>query len=96
MILFDTPRPVTFRRFKTTAHCSSDLVGPEATEELLAFGRRIGLRDAWLQHRGLSKEHFDLFDGVIARARRAGAVEVPSRVWFLRCVKHKRTKGVPR
>lgn len=80
MIVFDTPRPVSFRDFQVTAHCSSDLFGEEGTRELLAFGARIGLRTSWLQQRGTETEHFDLFDGAIERARGAGAVEISPRV----------------
>ncbi len=48
MIVFDTPRPMRFRHFRTTSHCASTLPGEEGTAELLAFGRRIGMREAWL------------------------------------------------
>jgi hypothetical protein len=90
VILFDTPRPTTFRRFRTTAHCSSDLPGEAGTAELLTFAARIGLRAEWLQKRGTETEHFDLFDGAIARARAAGAVEVTGRDFITRVVHPKR------
>lgn len=79
MIVHDTPRSTTFRFFTRTSHCSSTLPGDEGTAELLAFGRRIGLREAWLQNRGTETEHFDLFDGAIDRAVRAGSREITGR-----------------
>lgn len=90
MILFDTPRSVSFRRFKLTAHCSSDLPGEAGTQELLTFARRIGLREAWLQKAGTETEHFDLFDGAITRARNAGAEEITPREFITRVVQPKR------
>lgn len=90
MILFDHPRAAGFRRFKLTAHMSSDQVGADGTAELLEFGRRIGLKPAWLQNAGTPTEHFDLFDGAIDRARAAGAVEVSGRDLVERVVRPKR------
>jgi hypothetical protein len=90
VIVFDTPRPVRFRHYKRTAHCASDLPGEAGTRELLAFGKRIGLREGWLQHRGQPREHFDLFDGRIEAARKAGAVEIDRREMITRVVRPKR------
>lgn len=90
MILFHPPSPVSFRRFKQHTHMSSDLPGEAGTAELLAFGRRIGLKAVWLQNRGEPKEHFDVFDGAIERARAAGAVEVSNAEFIERVVKAKR------
>ena len=97
MILFDTPRPVDFRRFTTTAHMMSDRIGEEGTRELLAFGARIGLWEHWIQRRGEPTEHFDLFDGAVDRARACGAVEVTPRELVLRVVFPKRAaaRGEP-
>jgi hypothetical protein len=79
MIVFDRPRPVVFHHFRRTAHLISTLEAPWSTEEILTFGARIGLRCEWLQHPGHWKEHFDLFDEGILRARDAGALEVARR-----------------
>jgi hypothetical protein len=90
VILFHPPMPVTFRHFRQFTHMSSDLLGEEGTRELLAFGRRIGLRESWLQSRGTEKEHFDVFDGKIEQARQAGAVEVDKHEFVRRILKAKR------
>lgn len=90
MILLHPPGPVSFRHFREHTHMSSDLLGEEGTRELIAFGRRIGLRESWLQNRGEPKEHFDVFDGAITRARNAGAVEVSNAEFIERVVKAKR------
>lgn len=79
MIVFDRPRPVAYRHFRMAAHLMSTLHAPASTEEVLRFGSRIGLRAEWLQYRGEWKEHFDIFDEVILRARSAGALEVARR-----------------
>ena len=79
MIVFDRPRPVVFHHFRLTAHMISTLEAPWSTAEILEFGARIGLRAEWLQYRGHWKEHFDLFDESILRARDAGAIEVARR-----------------
>ncbi len=69
----------------------STLLGAEGTTELLAFGARIGLKARWLQNRGEPTEHWDLFDGAIDRARRAGgAEEVTGRDLIERVVRPKR------
>lgn len=68
----------------------STLIGVDGTAELLAFGRQIGLKESWLQERGDPREHFDLFDGAIERARAAGAVEVTGRALIEQIVLPKR------
>jgi hypothetical protein len=90
MILFDRPRPVRFRRFKTTAHLMSDLLGQAGTDELDTFARKIGLKVQWRQSSGTAIEHYDLFDGAIERARAAGAVEVTGKELIERVVRPKR------
>ena len=55
------------------------------TEELIAFARRIGLQEKWLQHRGEVKEHFDLIGlAKCAQAEAAGAEPVDRRVFVER------------
>lgn len=61
---------------RDAAHLVSDRPGREGTEELIRFGRRIGLRVRWIQFRGQPKEHFDVFGPQIQRALDAGAKEV--------------------
>jgi hypothetical protein len=95
MILHDTPRPVRFRKFRTTSHLMSDLVGAAGTAELDRFACSIGLRVEWRQNTGTETEHYDLFDGAIARAVAAGSVEVPARELITRVVRPKRAaRGV--
>lgn len=53
----------------------SHLMG-DSTTELVAFGRRIRLREAWLQHPGRIEEHFDVTDPKRVEAVRAGAIEI--------------------
>jgi hypothetical protein len=93
MIYFDTPRKVYFRgRNRLSAHLYSDLIPPESTEELLAFAKSIGLRANWIQNSGEWKEHFDLFDGRIPRARKAVAIEVPPRFMISEHLRPRRLK----
>lgn len=90
MIYMDEPRPVTFRHFKRTSHLMSTLLGSEGTVELDAFAKRIGLKPAWRQSTAHPTEHYDLFDGAIERAVRAGAIVVTGRELIRLCVKPKR------
>lgn len=60
-------------RLGKSCHMCSDLIGAEGTKELLAFARRIGLRESWLQKTGTCHEHFDLFGSRRDRAIAAGA-----------------------
>lgn len=96
MLVFDRPRPVKFRRFTTTAHLGSTLPGAQGTEELVKFGRSIGLSAGWLQHPGEPQEHFDLFDGAIDRARDAGAQEITPREFVHQVVIPKRAATLAR
>lgn len=74
MIVMDPPRPDTFRGRKiTTAHLVSTLLGAEGTAELVAFAKRIGMKEAWIQHRGEPHEHFDLMGSKCDAAVEAGA-----------------------
>lgn len=91
MIVYDRPRPCNFRGFERTAHMASTLPGADGTAELIAFARRIGLRAQWIQNKGGPREHFDLFDGAIERADKAGAVEVAPREFITRVVRAKRS-----
>lgn len=45
-------------------------------DELLEFGRRLGLRPSWLQYAGSYKEHFDLSLGKRTLAVKMGAREI--------------------
>jgi hypothetical protein len=47
--------------------------------ELVAFGRRLGLRPGWLQHAGQPTCHFDVTDGMREKAIRAGAQPISIR-----------------
>lgn len=91
MILYDTPRFCHFRRRRRqTAHLMSDQPGREGTRELVRFARALGLKDEWIQSPGTEKEHYDLFDGAIARAAALGAKEVSSIELINRVVRPKR------
>lgn len=75
MIVMDTPRTDTFRgKPIRTAHLVSTLVGPDGTAELIAFATSIGMREAWIQHRGEPREHFDLMGSRCGVAILRGAV----------------------
>lgn len=90
MILIDNPSPVHFRTYRRASHCMSTLLGKAGTDELVAFVTGIGLRASWIQNPGEPTEHFDLFDGAIDRAIRAGATVVRGRELIERVVKPKR------
>lgn len=90
MIVFDTPRSTAYRHFRMTAHLGSTEPGEAGRQELLDFAGRIGLRARWLQAEGTPKEHFDLFDRRIDRARAAGAKEVTARDFVRQVVRPKR------
>jgi hypothetical protein len=64
------------KRMGDSCHMCSDLVGAEGTAELVAFAKRIGMREKWLQRPGTRHEHFDLFGARRGRAVAAGAREV--------------------
>jgi hypothetical protein len=55
-------------------------------DELLAFGRTLGLKDEWLQRPGTAREHFDLPTAQRARAIELGAVAVSPQEIVRRCV----------
>lgn len=79
--LFSTARftkPSTPRCFKNTqaCHMMSTLEGKAGTVELVAFARRIGLKEKWIQRRGTALEHFDLTEKRRSAALAAGAYEV--------------------
>lgn len=58
-------------------HLWSTLPGAEGSRELAAFATRIGLKPAWLQHRGQeNREHYDCTRWMRLAAIKAGAVEV--------------------
>lgn len=58
----------------------SHLISDESVRELLDFGRTIGLRTSWFQHRSAgSMPHFDVSPGYRAKAIRAGALAVDKR-----------------
>ncbi len=80
MIVMDAPvNYIRNGRPKRASHLLSSLVGAEGREELLAFGKGIGLRAQWLQKRGTAHEHFDLLGSYIEKARQAGAIKVDRR-----------------
>lgn len=91
MILIDRPQ-----RWGTRTHWShmiSSEPGPAGTDELVAFGARIGLAPRWLQLRGTEREHFDVKGAVYQRALDAGARSVGRRelVTAIQAKRHCRT-----
>jgi hypothetical protein len=54
------------------AHLLSDLNGEEGREELVSFGRKIGLRRR-IHRKGSYAEHFDIRNPEIELAKAAGA-----------------------
>jgi hypothetical protein len=54
------------------AHLLSDLNGKEGREELVSFGRRIGLRRR-IHRKGSYAEHYDIRNPEIGLAKAAGA-----------------------
>lgn len=70
--LFDVhPEMVTGRwPFKQACHLTA-----ETREELEVMARQLGLKPAWIQHRGRATEHYDLTSNKRAQALRLGAVE---------------------
>lgn len=57
-------------------------LGADSKEELLNFGRRIGLRATWLQRRPIV--HFDVTASKLKAARAAGAIAVIGREFVVR------------
>ena len=54
------------------AHLLSDLNGEEGREELVSFGKRIGLRRG-IHRKGSYAEHYDIRNPEIGLAKAAGA-----------------------
>ena len=82
------------QRLGKSCHMCSDVAGAEGTVELVAFAKRIGMREAWLQKPGTRHEHFDLFGARRDRAVAAGAREV-SRAEVVAIWRAKRTAVLP-
>lgn len=60
------------------AHLVSDLNGEEGLEELISFGKRVGLTRR-IHRKGSYAEHYDLRSPEIERAKAAGARVVTRR-----------------
>lgn len=71
-----------------SAHMVSDLLGESGTSELIAFGKLIGIKPAWLQKPGTCYEHFDVMNTRYCAALAAGARQMDS----YKCVSIFRTK----
>lgn len=68
---------VRFGRHCRSTHLISTVPGKPGRVELLAFAKRLGLRQQWLQRIGTEFEHFDVMGGKrIAGAAALGAKEV--------------------
>lgn len=55
--------------FHTSCHMTAD-----TTAELVACARRLGLKDAWIQHAGRPTEHYDLTAGMRRKALAIGVI----------------------
>ena len=88
MIIVDKPRDRGWR-LGPNSHLISTLPGLAGTEELLAFSKRIHLREGWIQHRGGPQEHFDLTTAKHAWALRLGA-KLVDRGAFVSAIRLKR------
>ena len=64
----------------------TDPFDDDARRALVEFGRRIGLRDEWLQKPNSGMVHYDLTERMRAVAVRAGALEIPRREWARRAM----------
>jgi hypothetical protein len=94
MIILDPP--VNYHgRFKGCSHLISDQSGEAGTLELLAFAKRAGLQEGWIQERGTYKEHFDVFGAKRARCIELGARDC-SRVDFVAVYRAKRSLAAER
>ena len=71
MIYIDTPR-------KCKYGMSSHMISNTSTEELINFGKKIGLKEKWLQKRGKHDEHYDVMNTLFQKAINKGAKLVES------------------
>lgn len=74
-IVFDPPAMYD-AKYGRTCHLISDQAGAKGSAELAEFARRIGMPARWLQKAGCPDEHYDLFEGRVAKAIAAGAIRV--------------------
>lgn len=84
-VYIDEPRTTNFKNYSLTAHLLSDA----GRDELLEFGRDLGMKKKWLHNPGTPKEHFDLFDAWIGFAIMKGAEQI-SRKRFIGIIQEKR------
>ncbi len=89
MIYIDQPFKWDFKGKKRTfRHMISD----DGTEKLLEFGRKMGLKESWLQKKNKYDEHFDLYGIKIELAIKSGAVEISFKE-FIKIIQNKRLKA---
>lgn len=67
------------RRGDRMYHVLSDQLGPEGTEELVAFVTSCGLRAEWMQYPDTYREHYDAREDDGVRMLAAGARLVTNR-----------------
>ena len=84
-VFIDEPRTTEFKNYSLTAHLLSD----NGRDELMEFGRDLGMKKKWLHNPGTPKEHFDLFDTWIGFAIMKGAKRI-SRKQFIEIIREKR------
>jgi len=79
-LIYDKPSPSYKSGHRVMcSHLMSTLDGYEGQQELIEFGKTIGLKPSWLQKKDTPYEHFDLMGSKIFAAGAAGAHEVPGR-----------------
>jgi hypothetical protein len=64
----------------------------DTLEELLAFGRQVGLKDRWLQGEAKDFPHYDLVASRRSLAVDAGAIELSAREAVAKWRKNRRTE----
>lgn len=96
MIIIDPIQTSNKQGWSKFCHLFSTLHGDGAVEELLEFGKIIGLKKEWLQNQKWDggMPHFDLKGVMIQKAINAGATQVDKYIvgalFFYRCLQHKR------
>lgn len=72
----DAAIPASVRNGARTHTSSWSHLTADSTGELIEFVVRIGLKPAWIQHRGTPLEHFDVTAPKRLAAIRSGAVPI--------------------
>ena len=52
---------------------------PQNHDALVQFGEKIGLKESWVQHPGIYKEHFEVTESMRLKAIDAGAIPITTK-----------------